>query len=312
MTERTLVRRIGHPAPAPHHAALLSCYDLLLEIGQAAVGVRTAGRPDELFLEDWEITRAALLARMIGTLRHLGYLIPSNSRHDGVALARTLLDHAIHYAWIAADPADRLPRFLRKTYENALAKHKRMAARGIDLLVPELLDHYQAYVAVHRRGTGKLFAMAKSVDEAWLERVRAAAPEPLQMPAMDEYYAFVYDQFANLDHPSTVGLQSYVHLDPHGSAAWVDGEPERDRDMDQRPYWLGLWIMCWVLLVASISHGRPVLTPLRETIRQARALREFDRHGLLVVTQTVDGLRVDLARDADLRIEKLAETRADG
>lgn len=312
MMDPALSLRIGYPVPTPQHAALLSCYDLVLTASVDAAVVRIPGRPGECFLEDWEIARAALLARMAGTLRHLGYLVPSNSRHDGVALTRTLLDHAIHYAWIAGAPAERLPRFLRRTYANALTKHERMAARGIELLNPELMAHYRAYVAEHGRGTDNLNEMAKEVDGTWLERVRAAAPEPLQMPSMDEYYAFVYDQFANLDHPSTVGLQSYVHLDPNSPAAWVDGEPERDREMDQRPYWLALWIMSWVLLVSSVSQGRPALIQLQETIRQARGLREFDRHGLLVVTEDDNGVAVGLAPDADARIEEIAATRADG
>ena len=57
---------------------------------------------------------------------------------------------------------------------------------------------------------------------------------------MTEYYYLVYDGFANLDHPSTVGLQTFVHLDSHSPLTWVDGEPERDLEADQRPYWLAL------------------------------------------------------------------------
>lgn len=92
MTDHSVSLRVGYPVPAPQHAALLSCYDLVLTTAAEAATVRIPGRQGECFLEDWEITRAALLARMAGTLRHLGYLVPSNSRHDGVALTRTLLE----------------------------------------------------------------------------------------------------------------------------------------------------------------------------------------------------------------------------
>lgn len=92
----------------------------------------------------------------------------------------------------------------------------------------------------------------------------------------------------------------------------MDGVPEGDREMDQRPYWLALWIMCWVLLVASVSQGRPALSQLQETIGQARSLREFDRHGLLVVTEGDDKVTVGLAPNADARIEQIAATVADG
>jgi hypothetical protein len=44
----------------------------------------------DLVLQDWEVTRAAFMARMASTLRHLTYLAPSYSRLEGLALARTL------------------------------------------------------------------------------------------------------------------------------------------------------------------------------------------------------------------------------
>ena len=55
-------------------------------------------RGQTTFFEDWEVTRAAFMARMSGTLRHLGYLAPSYSRLDDFALTRTLVDHVITFA----------------------------------------------------------------------------------------------------------------------------------------------------------------------------------------------------------------------
>ena len=72
--------------------------------------------------ESWEVTRAAFIARMAGTLRHLGYLAPSYSRLGGLALARTLVDHVITFAWISADPKERLPAFLCKSFETSSAR----------------------------------------------------------------------------------------------------------------------------------------------------------------------------------------------
>lgn len=70
--------------------------------------------------------------------------------------------------------------------------------------------------------------------------------------------------------------------------------------------------MCWVLLVASASQGRPRLSALNDVIRRARALREYDRHGLLVVTEGPDGMTLDIPPDAADQISKIAQTtRAD-
>jgi hypothetical protein len=310
---KSLRMRIGFPIPGPQHAALVASYQPVLDLVRGAAVVRVPGRPGELFLEDWQVTRAALLGRMAGTLQHLLYLAPSTSRLDGAALCRTLIDHAIHYAWIASDPKERLPRFLRKSYSHAITQHDRMAERDIDLLTAELYERYTAYIDANPTGTGKLPQMARAVDATWLERVRAAAPAPLQIPSMDEYYHLVYDGFANLDHPSTTGLQTFVHLDSASTAAWVDGEPERDLPSDLRPYWLALWVTCWVLLVSSLSQSRPRLSVVREAMSRARALREYDRHGLLLITDGPDGMNIDVVPDANEQVERLAvETRADG
>jgi hypothetical protein len=71
--------------------------------------------------------------------------------------------------------------------------------------------------------------------------------------------------------------------------------------------------MCWVLLVSSLSQFHPSLTELQEVIRRAQAMREYDRHGLLFVTETHRGVTIGLSPDAEERLEALApDTRADG
>jgi hypothetical protein len=304
---------VGFPVPTRHHAALIASYVPVIRLARESSRGQVAGQSGELFLESWQVTRSVLLARMAGTLQHLLYLVPSTSRLDGAALCRTLIDHAIHYGWIAADPNERLPKFLRKSYSHAVSQHERMSERGEVLLEPDLLKRYRRYLERHPTGTGKLPAMSRAVDAAWLERVRAIAPEPIQLPSMTDYYYWVYDGFANMDHPSTVGLQTFVHLDPSSPVAWVDGEPERDLATDQQPYWLALWVMCWVLLVASLAQGRPRLSEIKDAIRRARALREYDRHGLLVVREGPTGMTLDVAPDAEARLDVLTkQTRVDG
>lgn len=206
MPDDSLKMNIPYPVPTPHHAAVLGAYHRTLELAAPACEVRVRGRSGGLFLEDWEITRAAFLARMSSTLRHLGYLIPSMSRLDGAALCRTLLDHAITYAWIAHDPADRLPRFLRSAYDEALRHHKRFAEYDEELLEPWLLKHYEAFVKEHRGAPGGLRGLATEADTAWLEKARESLPKPLKLPSLKQLYAMVYGPFANLDHPSPAGL----------------------------------------------------------------------------------------------------------
>jgi hypothetical protein len=304
--------RIGTPIPGPNHAALLSSYEMLLACAREALPVTVPATEGQLFFESWEITRAALIARMSGTLRHLGYLAPSYSRLDGVALTRTLLDHVITFAWISADPAARLPRFLRSNFNRALNRHREMVERDDELLPDELRLRYERYVEQHCEGTPRLREAASEADDHWLERVRASAPEPMQFPSLAELHRDVYDHFAHLDHPSVAALQMFVHVPQGRPRIEVTGEPLRELTEDLRPYWLGMWSLAWALMVSSLASGRPRLGQLGVTLRQVRALREFDRHGLLVVTEEEGGgVRVDVAPDADARIDEIVKARGD-
>src|SRR5690348_15021234 len=104
--------------PTVDHASLLSSFHLLLEQANDCLPVVVRPQSPTSFFESWEITRAAFMARMAGTVRHLGYLAPSYSRLDGVALARTLVDHVITFAWISVAPSERLPALLRTSFKS--------------------------------------------------------------------------------------------------------------------------------------------------------------------------------------------------
>lgn len=309
MVDEPLHMNVPYPVPTPVHAAVLGSYHLALELAAPALQVRIPGRPGELFLEDWQIARAAFLARMTGTLRHLGYLVPSMSRLDGAALCRTLLDHAINYVWIADNPAERLPRFLRGTYDEALKHHRRFADLGDELLAPGLLRHYERFRDTHRGPPGNLRAVAVEADVSWYERASRAMPEPMELVPLTTLYSLVYGPFANLDHPSPAGLQTYVHLSTTSSAAWVDGEPERDRDGDLGPYWLALWSYFWALTVCSISQGQPRLSDLRQVMSTVRGVREFERNGLLTASVHGGAIQLGVVDDVDARIDAIAAER---
>jgi hypothetical protein len=300
---------LAYPVPTPGHAALLASYELLLRLTGSLLPVTVPGAPGRLFFEDWEITRAALIARISGTLRHLGYLAPSSSRLDGVALTRTLLEHAITFAWISADPGHHLPRFLRTNFSRALTTDKKFRAGGDPLLDEWLRRKYRLYVRAHTDDMPGIPRQAEEADLRWLSAARALMPDPLQLPSLVELYDLVYDSFANLDHPSVTALQMFVHTEVAEGGASVDGEPERDRDTDIRPYWLGLWSFVWALTVSSLASGRPRSGALREAVSQARALREFDRHGLLTITERDDTFIVGLIDDADERIAEIEASR---
>src|SRR3954452_10637803 len=76
---------------------------------------------------------------------------------------------------------------------------------------------------------------ADQADVSWSEKIRATLPESMQFVAFRKLDDQVYGHYAMYDHPSTIGLDGFVHIG--GQPVSVDGEPERDRVKDMRPYW---------------------------------------------------------------------------
>ena len=237
MTARDDLRFLhGHPVPTREHAALFAAHHLLLRLADECLPVRVTPRGQTTFFEDWEITRAALMARMAGTLRHLGYLAPSYSRLDGFALARTLVDHVITFAWISADPRERLAAFLRSSFENLLRKDTRYRNRGDGALLgdPER-ERLSAFTDEVDQAMPGLRRRSSEADAHWAERTGFALPESLHIVDLERLYRDIYDHYSAYDHPTTTGLQVFVHLAGSPVVATVDGQPERNLDEDLRP-----------------------------------------------------------------------------
>ena len=282
--------RVGYPVPTREHAVLLASYHLLLELTEDCVPVRVTPTEPTSFFEGWEITRAAFLARMAGTVRHLGYLAPSYSRLEGVALARTLVDHVITFAWISAAPKDRLPAFLRTSFKSLLAKDKRARERGGWLMDNAMRDRLSAYTREVSNELPKLPRLSREADEYWRATVKASLPGSLQITDFGRLYDEIYDQYAEFDHPSTLGLQVFVHL--KGGApvrATVDGRPDRSLVEDLRPYWIAAFAFAEALVVANVTWGRPRLQPLQRTLELIGTMRIRERQGTLVVSESPDG-----------------------
>jgi hypothetical protein len=280
---------IEHPMPGPHHAALLASYRLLLGQAVDAMRVQVRQRDPGSFLESWEVARAALLARMAGTLRHLGYLAPSFSRIDGIALSRTLADHAITFAWMSGDPAERLQRFLRSSHYSLLRKDGRAVERGEDALLDvNVRAQFEAKVASGPK-MPDLWQRAEQADASWSERVKTNAPASIQITDFRGLYNKVYANYSEYDHPSTIGLGIFVHRDVDGQVVIVDGQPERDLESDLRPYWLAVFAFADALVVSSLASSKPGLAQLRRALETIGTLRMADREGRLRVT-TSDGL----------------------
>jgi acyl carrier protein phosphodiesterase len=285
----------GHPMPTRDHATLLASHHLLLGLADECLPVRVRPTGTTSFFEEWEVTRGAFMARMASTLRHVGYLAPSYSRLDGLALARTLLDHVIAFAWISADPKERLPAFLRSSFKDLLAKDKRYRERGDEPLLGDAdRERLSAYTRQVNQEMPQLPRRSCEADAYWLERVRSLPESPHNFVGFERLYRDIYDHYAAYDHPTTMGLQVFVRLAGSPVVATADGQPERSLEQDLRPYWLATFAFGEALVVSNLASGRPRLEPLTTILDQIGTMRQHEQEGRLVVTETADGTTIGL------------------
>jgi hypothetical protein len=292
--------KLPHPMPGPDTAALLACFHLVLQRVDDCLPISVASRASTSYLESWEVTRAAFVARIASTLRHLSYLAPSHSRLDGAALARTLVELVITFAWISGQPKERLPRFLSDGFHKTLRKHAKFSAQGVQLLDDAPRVRLEEYLLAHPKKMPSLADRADEADASWRDRVASTLHSSMQIPDFRELYDKVYDQLSTLDHASTLSLQTFVHLTEPPLNATVDGEPERNLAEDLRPYWLAMFATAEALVVSSLASGRPRLGSLQEALGLVANLRDLETSGRIVVTETSDGVTIGLAgTDAD-------------
>jgi hypothetical protein len=288
---------VPHPMPQPNHAPLLASYHLLLEQAADAMRVQVRQPPSASPFEAWEVTRAALMARMAGTLRHLGYLAPSSSPIDGIALARTLVDHVITFAWLSANPPQRLPRFLRSSYGGLLTKDERAIQRGEDaLLTDEVRTKYEEYTRTQPQGMPNLYERSTQADESLRGDIATALPPSLDVLSFADFYNKVYGGYADYDHPSTLGLGVFMHRDVNEQIVTIDGQQEHNPVEDLQPYWMAAWAFAEALLVSSLTSTRPRREPLRRALEIVGTIRIAQRDGRLGVTTTGDRVSISIDR----------------
>jgi hypothetical protein len=110
-------------------------------------------------------------------------------------------------------------------------------------------------------------------------------PESLgNLVDFQRWYRDIYDHYAASDHPATLGLERFVHLDRNPVVATVDGEPERELEEDLRPYWIAAFAFADALVVSHLATGRPRLQPLRQALELIGTIRNLERAGRLSVT----------------------------
>jgi hypothetical protein len=213
------------------------------------VEVRVAGPADA-----WALVGPGLLARQVGSLEALLRLRDLDRQADAFVLLRTLYEHAVTFAWIAADPGlDRHRRFLKSDAAARLAADDDARKVGVPLLDAANRAKYERLVKELPKQMPKLIQRAAAADRHWAEKVPGLEAAN-RVRSYRSLYAIAYRHHSAIAHPSLQGL-NFVTIDLPGGAKRVQLE-ERDPEI-HGPFGLGSILLAFSLYISSQTLGWP-------------------------------------------------------
>jgi hypothetical protein len=172
---------------------------------------RTTGPADA-----WPLVGPALIARQVGTVEGIFGIRPQGRDADPMVLLRSLYDHAVTFAWLAADPGkERHQCFLRSDAQQRLKADDDCRKIGIPMLGDEMRAKYQRQVDTLPAEMPPLAERAKQADGHWTERIEALRG-PDTTHSYRGFYAFGYRRYSSYEHASVWGLNSVTVDLPEG------------------------------------------------------------------------------------------------
>ena len=124
--------------------------------------------------DSWPLIGAALLSRATSTLRHVFDARRGGQVVDAATLSRSLYEHMLHFAWLAADPsAARLQEWRKADLAQRLKADNDARTVGVQLLDDEDRAHLQAQVDVMTGNDLVLPNLAIAADKHWAGKLPA-------------------------------------------------------------------------------------------------------------------------------------------
>jgi hypothetical protein len=198
----------------------------------------------------WPFIGVALLSRTTGVLSALLEVSDGNSTDAGT-LTRSLYEHVVHFAWLAADPTPaRLGEWRKVDLLQRLKADKDAADHGIALLEDRPAMEAQV-AALAGRERLALADIAAEADRAWEKRVEEIEVGGLR--SLRGFYAILYRHTSGTVHPGFRGINPVVtDLGPVDRRVHLEENPT-----DWSPFSNGVIIFVLGLLIASESLGWP-------------------------------------------------------
>ena len=201
----------------------------------------------------WPAIGIGLLSRMVTTLGSMLDIQPGRRELDAATLGRSLYEHAVHLAWLAADPsAQRLEEWRKDDLVARLRADADMRRHGVKLLTDERRAELQSEVKTLVGNPLKLEQLAIAADKHWKTRVPGLVGASL-LTSFGGLYASLYRYYSGTAHPSMIGLNRVTSDLPNGGRqVHLENESEA-----MRPYGMATVVFALALHVAALAFGWP-------------------------------------------------------
>jgi hypothetical protein len=201
----------------------------------------------------WPLIATALMSRMTTTLGTVLDLQPSEREVDAGILVRNLYEHAVHLAWLAADPtAARIQEWRKDDLSSRLKADSDARARGVELFSDEARSALEAQVAAMQGSKLVLADLAIAADGCWANALPGMGGHR-ETKSFRGLYAILYRNYSGVAHATYRGLNPVVEdLSPIRRQVRLEGHYEGNG-----PYGIATVIFTLALYIVADPLGWP-------------------------------------------------------
>ena len=189
----------------------------------------------------------------ISTVESIAYLSQQERESDCNSLLRDLVDRAILFAWLAADPGERVDIWEKQDMRKRIAMDNAVKGFGSAVLEPEWRAELEARVedaeVTRLPPTPQL---APQADEHWKERVRFFREAVPEGKVFEMLYAGVFRYLSGFTHAAPVAIYHLVEDTPKQRVVTLEPTTGPQRAVSFAPLAFVL-----ILFIASETLGWP-------------------------------------------------------
>lgn len=158
----------------------------------------------------WPLIATGLLSRATTTLRHVFDARRGGQEVDAATLGRSLYEHIVHLAWLAACPtADRIEEWRKHDLTERLSADSDARTVGGQLLDDEAREALEAQVDAMRGNKLVLANLAIAADQHWGGKLPGMGSHK-ETQSFRGLYVYLYRFYSGTAHPGFRGLNPVV------------------------------------------------------------------------------------------------------